>query len=417
VRDAIARANARLAALGLRRSLKPVMWEDLPPGDAPDGDFQALIDKLLERFERDMAARPIRRLMSALLQVSGISKHFGRLHAVKNVSFTLRSGSITGVLGPNGAGKTTMFNLLTGFIRPDSGTVLFEGRSLVGLAPHQIVNCGVARTFQLARPFAGMSAVENVEVACLAPRVRRAGKPLERAHALLGQVGLGDNAELDADVLPYGDLRGWRSRARWRRIPSSSCSTSRSPGLVPSVRLDRCTPCSRIVVSWASNVWTSVPSTGSAGALGILPIGGLNSPEQTEALRANDRLRARFGRQLDENSLHVGLDRFRGHAQRSRDLLVRLAAGDELDDGPLASAEPLLRSLCIGRTALRRSLGHERLEKRVQRGGACARIPLRGRQQPVEVALTFQDEADRLGACRPADNFTQQVEGPGAVSC
>ena len=145
--------------------------------------------------------------MSALLQVSGISKHFGGLHAVKNVSFALRPGSITGVLGPNGAGKTTMFNLLTGFIRPDSGTVLFDGRSLVGLAPHQIVNCGMARTFQLARPFAGMSAVENVEVACLAPRVRHAGKPRERAHALLGQVGLGDKAELDADVLPYGDLR------------------------------------------------------------------------------------------------------------------------------------------------------------------------------------------------------------------
>jgi len=145
--------------------------------------------------------------MSALLQVSGLNKHFGGLHAVKNVAFALQPGSITGVLGPNGAGKTTMFNLLTGFIPADSGTVLFDGRSLVGLAPHQIVNCGLARTFQLARPFAGMSAVENVEVACLAPRVRHAGKPRERAHALLGHVGLGDKAELDADVLPYGDLR------------------------------------------------------------------------------------------------------------------------------------------------------------------------------------------------------------------
>jgi branched-chain amino acid transport system ATP-binding protein len=145
--------------------------------------------------------------MNALLEVNGLSKRFGGLHAVRNVSFALQPGSITGVLGPNGAGKTTMFNLLTGFIRTDRGSVLFDGGSLLGLAPHQIVNRGVARTFQLARPFAGMSVVENVEVACLAPRVRHFGKPRERAHALLGQVGLGDRADLEVDILPYGDLR------------------------------------------------------------------------------------------------------------------------------------------------------------------------------------------------------------------
>ncbi|HMF21136.1 MAG TPA: ABC transporter ATP-binding protein [Pseudolabrys sp.] len=145
--------------------------------------------------------------MNALLQVRGLDKYFGGLHAVRDVSFDLQSGAITGVLGPNGAGKTTMFNLLTGFIRADSGTVLFDGHSLAGLVPHQIVNRGLARTFQLARPFAGMTVVENVEVACLAPRVRRSGKPRERAHALLNQVGLGDQAELEVDVLPYGDLR------------------------------------------------------------------------------------------------------------------------------------------------------------------------------------------------------------------
>ena len=145
--------------------------------------------------------------MKALLQVRGLDKSFGGLHAVKDVSFDLQPGSMTGVLGPNGAGKTTMFNLLTGFIRTDSGTVLFDGHSLAGLVPHQIVNRGLARTFQLARPFAGMTVVENVEVACLSPRVRHFGKPRERAHALLNQVGLGDQAEFEVDVLPYGDLR------------------------------------------------------------------------------------------------------------------------------------------------------------------------------------------------------------------
>jgi branched-chain amino acid transport system ATP-binding protein len=145
--------------------------------------------------------------MTALLDVAGLSKRFGGLHAVKDVSFTLRTGSITGVLGPNGAGKTTMFNLLTGFLPFDRGTVNFEGRSLAGLAPHTIVNRGLARTFQLARPFVGMTVIENVEVACLAPRVRHQGKAKQRAAALLTQVGLAENVDQLVDVLPYGDLR------------------------------------------------------------------------------------------------------------------------------------------------------------------------------------------------------------------
>jgi branched-chain amino acid transport system ATP-binding protein len=145
--------------------------------------------------------------MTALLEVQGLNKRFGGLQALKDVSFALQAGSITGVLGPNGAGKTTMFNLLTGFLRFDSGRVVFEGRSLAGLAPHKIVNRGLARTFQLARPFIGMSVIENVEVACLAPRVRQSGKASLRAQTFLDQVGLGDKADHMVDVLPYGDLR------------------------------------------------------------------------------------------------------------------------------------------------------------------------------------------------------------------
>jgi branched-chain amino acid transport system ATP-binding protein len=145
--------------------------------------------------------------MTALLQVEGLNKRFGGLHAVKDVSFALEEGSITGVLGPNGAGKTTVFNLLTGFILLDSGTVRLDGLPLAGLSPHRIVNRGLARTFQLARPFLGMTVLENVEVACLAPRVRQAGHPRARAQAWLDHVGLGDKAALPVDVLPYGDLR------------------------------------------------------------------------------------------------------------------------------------------------------------------------------------------------------------------
>jgi len=154
-----------------------------------------------------MAAHQGSELMTALLNVRALSKRFGGLQAVKDVSFSLARGTITGVLGPNGAGKTTMFNLLTGFIGFDSGSVEFDGRSIAGLPPHQIVNRGLSRTFQLARPFMGMTVLENVEVACLAPRVRHRGAPRARAQALLEQVGLGAKAEQLVDVLPYGDLR------------------------------------------------------------------------------------------------------------------------------------------------------------------------------------------------------------------
>src|SRR5581483_8194469 len=145
--------------------------------------------------------------MSALLEIAGLTKRFGGLVAVKNVSFSLAPGEITGILGPNGAGKTTLFNLLTGFIPADAGRVVFDGHAIRGLAPHRIVNRGLARTFQLTRPFIGMSVVENVVVGCLAPRVRRDGATETRARQMLARVGLAAKADDLVDVLPYGDLR------------------------------------------------------------------------------------------------------------------------------------------------------------------------------------------------------------------
>jgi branched-chain amino acid transport system ATP-binding protein len=145
--------------------------------------------------------------VSALLEVTGLTKRFGGLVAVKEASFALQTGEITGILGPNGAGKTTLFNLLTGFISADTGSVVFDGQSIRNLAPHRIVNRGLARTFQLTRPFTGMSVVENVIIGCLAPRVRRDGATEMRARRMLDRVGLGPKADMPVDALPYGDLR------------------------------------------------------------------------------------------------------------------------------------------------------------------------------------------------------------------
>jgi branched-chain amino acid transport system ATP-binding protein len=140
--------------------------------------------------------------MSAILEVRDVSKRFGGLTAVKNVSFALQPGELTGILGPNGAGKTTLFNLLTGFIPADSGSIRFEDQELRGLAPYKIVNRGVARTFQLTRPFLGMTVLENVVVACLSPRARDAHDKETRAHQFLGA-----KAKDAVETLPYGDLR------------------------------------------------------------------------------------------------------------------------------------------------------------------------------------------------------------------
>ena len=146
--------------------------------------------------------------MSALLEVHGVTKRFGGLMAVKHVGFRLEAGEITGILGPNGAGKTTLFNLLTGFIPVDEGRVEFDGVDVTALSRHRRVNLGMARTFQLARPFQLMTVEENVLVGCLAPRVRGTGRQTRaRAAAILEQVGLGDKGALPVEVLPYGDLR------------------------------------------------------------------------------------------------------------------------------------------------------------------------------------------------------------------
>jgi branched-chain amino acid transport system ATP-binding protein len=143
--------------------------------------------------------------VSALLEVEGLTKRFAGLVAVREMSFTLEAGEITGILGPNGAGKTTLFNLLTGFLPSDRGAVRFEGRSILKEKPHVIVNRGLARTFQLCRPFHGLSARENVEVGCLAPRAR--GGFSRQAMAILDEVGLAEKADQPVDTLPYGDLR------------------------------------------------------------------------------------------------------------------------------------------------------------------------------------------------------------------
>jgi len=124
--------------------------------------------------------------MTAFLEVSGVAKKFRGLVAVDNVSFALDKGEIFAIIGPNGAGKTTLFNLLAGVFKPDSGAIAFEGRAIAGLAPEKICQAGIARTFQIVRPFPGLSVLENVQIGALLRRhdphaaARAAGEILRR---------------------------------------------------------------------------------------------------------------------------------------------------------------------------------------------------------------------------------------------
>jgi len=141
-----------------------------------------------------------------ILSVRGISKSFGGLKAVQNVSFDVRRGSILGIIGPNGAGKTTAFNLLNGFLRPDSGEVLVDGRNVVGWTPHQICEIGVGRTFQIMRPFARLSVADNVVVGAYV-RAKTDDEARHLAHDAIVRVGLEDVADRVASQLTTKELR------------------------------------------------------------------------------------------------------------------------------------------------------------------------------------------------------------------
>ena len=130
----------------------------------------------------------------AVLEARGIVKRFGGLLAVSEASLEAQAGRITALIGPNGAGKTTLFAIIAGFLRPDAGSVRFDGQQVTGTAPHRICRLGLVRTFQIVQPFGALSVRENIAVGSHLHERARA-KALEQAEAVARQVGM--EAQLD----------------------------------------------------------------------------------------------------------------------------------------------------------------------------------------------------------------------------
>jgi branched-chain amino acid transport system ATP-binding protein len=145
------------------------------------------------------------------LEIEAVHKGFGGLSAITDVSLSMGREEVLGLIGPNGAGKTTLLRLITAILKPDSGTIRFKGKEIVGLKTWNIVNMGIACTFQNMRPFKRLPIIANVMVSCLSPRAMKSGEWVKRIEAkamdALEFAGISDMALEKASTLSQGDLK------------------------------------------------------------------------------------------------------------------------------------------------------------------------------------------------------------------
>ena len=150
-------------------------------------------------------------MTQSFLEIKGLTKNFGGLRAVNDIGFSMERDQILGLIGPNGAGKTTLLRLITGILKPDGGSVRFMGKEIVGCKTWDIVNMGIACTFQNMRPFRRLPIIANVMVSCLSPRAMKRGEWVKRLEAkamdALEFAGISDMAREKASTLSQGDLK------------------------------------------------------------------------------------------------------------------------------------------------------------------------------------------------------------------
>jgi len=150
-------------------------------------------------------------MTQSFLEIKGLTKNFGGLRAVNDVGLSMEGDQIEGLIGPNGAGKTTLLRLITGILKPDAGSVRFMGKEIVGRKIWDIVNMGIACTFQNMRPFRRLPIIANVMVSCLSPRAMKSGEWVKRLEAkamdALEFAGISDMAREKASTLSQGDMK------------------------------------------------------------------------------------------------------------------------------------------------------------------------------------------------------------------
>ena len=190
--------------------------------------------------------------MSSLLDVQRLTRRFGGLTAVSGLDLTVEAGQIVGLIGPNGAGKTTVFNVITGLLHPSEGEILFAGRPVTGLPPHQITAQGIARTFQNIRLFGGADALQNIVMGMHArltagvcggifrpASVRKEeADAVGRARELLAFVGLEEYADAAATELPYGQQRRLEIARALAAAPQLLCLDEPAAGMNESESRD-----------------------------------------------------------------------------------------------------------------------------------------------------------------------------------
>ncbi|MDB5619861.1 ABC transporter ATP-binding protein [Tardiphaga sp.] len=189
------------------------------------------------------------------LAIRKLSKAFGGVRAVNEVSFDIKRGEFLALIGPNGAGKSTCFNMINGQLAPDSGEISFEGTELVGKKPREIWRLGIGRTFQVAATFNSMTVVENVQMALIshAHQTYRLWKPassLHRARALelLAQVGMQDAADRPSRELAYGDVKRVELAIALANDPRLLLMDEPTAGMAPKERNDLIALVKRLVI-------------------------------------------------------------------------------------------------------------------------------------------------------------------------
>ncbi len=196
--------------------------------------------------------------MTAVLSIEQLGRSFGKLWAVRNVSFSVEKGELLGLIGPNGAGKSTLYNLIAGALTPSEGEIVFQGKSVTGFKAHQIARLGIARTFQIPKPYRQLSVIENVMLTAFRHEHSvRAARAL--AEQTLNDVGLSDHVQVPVWMLTVGSLKRLEVARALALKPSLVLFDEIMAGLTPTevasmTRFVQTLPGRGITVIWVEHV-------------------------------------------------------------------------------------------------------------------------------------------------------------------